>query len=182
MDGRIFFFFKLPDKRKEEGRVQSNIECQVCYFWFCLLKYGADRMIFGGGMGGRDVKMLTISVANSDRVQESPFLAQENFFIFQVCLNIHSWQVGLKQNCEVENIGFRALWINQSPAISRAPPLHTALCWGRLRLQLHNHLHPCPQTTYCWEGTSCSTQRSKIVRWIMSQSSRKTVMLWSNTV
>ena len=47
-------------------------------------------MIFGGGMGGRDVKTLTISIANSDRVQESPFLVQENFFIFQVCLNIHS--------------------------------------------------------------------------------------------
>ena len=90
-------------------------------------------MILGGGMGGRDVKKLTISIANSDRVQESPFLPQENFFIFQVCLNIHSWQVGLKQNCEVENIGFRALWINQSPAIYRAPPPHMAVAgegWG----------------------------------------------------
>ena len=39
-------------------------------------------MSFGGGMGRRDVKKLTISIANSDRVQESPFLPQENFFYF----------------------------------------------------------------------------------------------------
>ena len=179
----VGFFFFLTSRQEERGG-QSTVKYWVSGVLFLSLspQIWCWQNDFWWGDGRKRCQNANNFRSKLWQSSGKPISSAGEFFIFQVCLNIHSWQVGLKQNCEVENIGFRALWINQSPAISRAPPLHTALCWGRLRLQLHNHLHPCPQTTYCWEGTSCSTQRSKIVPWIMPQSSRKTVMLWSNTV
>lgn len=130
VDGRIFFFFLLPDKRKEKGRVQSNIECWMCYFWVHLLSCGADRMIFGGGDGRNGCQKANNFHSKLWQRSGKTISSSREFSIFQVCLNIHRWQVVLKQNCEVENIGCRALWVNQSPAIYWAPSLHTASCFG----------------------------------------------------
>lgn len=71
-------FFFLPDKRKEKGRVQRlSVRRAISEFVFSNVVLTGD--FWWRGIGGRDVKKLTTPTANSDRVQERPVLALENF-------------------------------------------------------------------------------------------------------
>ena len=113
----------------------------MCYFWVHLLSCGADRMIFGGGDGRKGCQKANNFHSKLWQRSGKTISSTREFSIFQVCLNIHRWQVGLKQNCEVENFGFRAFWVNQSPAIYWAPSLHAASCFGGWGTR---HRHPVP--------------------------------------
>lgn len=72
-------FLFLPDKRKGKGRVQSKIECRRAISEFVFSDVVLTGDFWWRGMGGRGVKKLMTPIANSDRVQERPVLALENF-------------------------------------------------------------------------------------------------------
>lgn len=93
-------FFFLPDKRKEKGRAQSKTECQVL-FLSCLSRCGTDRKILGGQDGRKRYQKMNNSHCKlwQSSGEISPTIRE--IAIFQVCLNLHIWKVGLEQNCDV---------------------------------------------------------------------------------
>lgn len=77
VDGRIFFFFQTRGKRRAEYSQRLSVRRAISEFVFSDVVLTGD--FWWRGMGGRDVKKLTTPIANSDRVQERPVLALENF-------------------------------------------------------------------------------------------------------
>lgn len=77
VDGRILFSSQTRGKRRAEPCQRLSVTCAISEFLF------SDAMLtewfWMEGEGRRDVKKLTTPIAKSDRVQERPVLALENF-------------------------------------------------------------------------------------------------------
>lgn len=73
----FFFFFQTRAKRGVEYSQRLSVGRAISEFVFSDMVLTGD--FWWRGLGGRDVKKLTTPIANSDRVQERPVLALENF-------------------------------------------------------------------------------------------------------